>query len=260
MPDTVKNILKGVVAAAIAAALCTAYICGAHQRRELKCTRLNVIITDSTVNRFISSEEVRKTLDRQYGEYIGIAIDSIDLMKIEEMIDNKSAVKKSEVYATMDGTLNIRITQRKPMIRFQTDDRGFYADEDGILLPLQTTYTSHVHVVDGNIPIRSNSGYKGAPQSEEERIWLKGISDMIRYMDKGIWKDKIVQIHIDGDRNVILIPREGNEKFIFGQPVDIGNKSTKMEKYYTHIVPAKGRDHYRTVDLRYDGQIVCREK
>ena len=258
MPDTVKNILKGVVAAAIAAALCTAYICGAHQRRELKCTRLNVIITDSTVNRFISSEEVRKTLDKHYGEYIGIAIDSIDLMKIEEMIDNKSAVKKSEVYATMDGTLNIRITQRKPMIRFQTDDRGFYADEDGILLPLQTTYTSHVHVVDGNIPIRSNSGYKGAPQSEEERIWLKGISDMIRYMDKGIWKDKIVQIHIDRKGDIILIPREGKARFIFGQPVQIAEKFRKMEHYYSSIVPEKGEKHYSCINLKFKDQIVCR--
>ena len=34
----------------------------------------------------------------------------------------------------------------------------------------------------------------------------------------------------------------------------------KMEKYYTNIVPAKGEGHYRYVDLKYDGQIVCKVK
>jgi hypothetical protein len=33
-----------------------------------------------------------------------------------------------------------------------------------------------------------------------------------------------------------------------------------MEKYYTHILPAKGKDFYAIVDLKYKGQIVCREK
>lgn len=258
MSNTVRNIMTASAAALIAAALCLAYICGARQRRELKCTGLEVMIMDSTVNRFVTAEEVRKALEMQYGTYIGVAIDSIDLKKVEDIIDRKSAVRKSEAYTTMDGKLNIRVSQRKPMIRFQTEDRGFYADEDGILLPLQNTYTSHVHVVDGNIPLKGNSGYKGVPETEEERKWLKGISDLVRFIDAGIWKEKIVQIHIDRKGDIILVPREGQIRFIFGQPVQIEEKFRKMEQYYSNIVPEKGEKHYTWVDLKYKGQIVCR--
>ena len=74
------------------------------------------------------------------------------------------------------------------------------------------------------------------------------------------WNGKIVQISVEKGGDLILVPREGKEKFLFGQPEDIADKFDKMEKYYTHIIPAKGEGHYRTVDLKYKGQIVCREK
>lgn len=258
MSRIVKHILKAFAAVLTAAVLFFAYFCGVRQRSNLKCTGLNVTIIDSTVNRFVTAEEVKKTLEKQYGEYIGVQIDSIDLMKIEETIDRKSAVKKSEVYTTMDGKLNIRITQRKPMIRFQTADRGFYADEDGILLPLQSTYTSHVHIVDGNIPLKGNSGYKGVPETEEERLWLQRISDLVKYIDKGAWEGKIVQIHVDKKGDIILVPREGQVRFMLGQPVKLEEKFKKMEYYYRNIIPEKGENHYTWVDLKNKGQIVCR--
>ena len=73
-----------------------------------------------------------------------------------------------------------------------------------------------------------------------------------------LWKGKFVQIRIDDKGDIILIPREGNERFIIGQPCKIEEKARKMEWYYTHIIPEKGSGHYKTVDLRFDGQIVCR--
>ena len=84
---------------------------------------------------------------------------------------------------------------------------------------------------------------------------------MVNYIENSrTWKDKIVQISVDEGTDLILIPREGNERFLFGQPTDIADKFMKMEKYYTNIVPAKGEGYYRYVDLKYDGQIVCKVK
>jgi cell division protein FtsQ len=85
--------------------------------------------------------------------------------------------------------------------------------------------------------------------------------EIVNFIEKDrTWKDKIVQISVREDGDLILIPREGRERFLFGQPEDVEEKFSKMEKYYTHILPAKGEGHYRTVDLKYKGQIVCREK
>lgn len=259
MSKTVRHIINGVSGALLAACLVVAYMSGVSCRAPLKCTGLNVVIADSSMNRFVSKADVKKYLDKEYGEYIGLPLDSIDLVKVEKIIDGRSAVNKSEAYTTRDGMLNVRVTQRTPVVRFQKSDGGFYADAEGFLFPLQSSYASRVQVIDGEIPLKANSGYKGEISDEKERAWLGKVLDLVNYMENSrTWKDKIVQITVCDGGELIMVPREGSERFHFGQPDDIRNKFRKMEMYYTSIVPAKGEKEYSVVNLEYEGQIVCR--
>ena len=85
--------------------------------------------------------------------------------------------------------------------------------------------------------------------------------NVIRYMDESkVWKEKIVQISVDRKGELTMIPREGQERFLFGHPVDVEEKFRKMGIYYKGISKDKGEGYYRWVDLRYDGQIVCRQE
>jgi cell division protein FtsQ len=220
-----------------------------------------VEIKDSGVNSFVSPSDIKKYLDKEYGDYIGMKLDSIDLEKVEKIIDGRSAVHKSQAYVTRDGMLHVDVTQRKPVVRFQKSDGGFYADAEGYIFPLQKAYASHVQVIDGNIPLAAGSGFKGAIDDPKEKAWFESMMKVVNYIEGSkVWRDKIVQISIDSGKDLILIPREGKEQFLFGQPTDIEDKFRKMEKYYTHIVPAKGEGHYKYVNLKFKGQIVCKEK
>lgn len=259
MSKTVRHIINGVSGALLAACLVVAYMSGVSCRAPLKCTGLNVVIADSSMNRFVSKADVKKFLDKEYGEYVGMLLDSIDLAKVEKIIDGRSAVNKSEAYTTRDGMLNVKVTQRTPVVRFQKSDGGFYADAEGFLFPLQSSYASRVQVIDGEIPLKANSGYKGEITDEKERAWLEKVIDLVNYMENSrTWKDKIVQITVCDGGELIMVPREGKERFHFGQPDEIQEKFRKMEKYYTAVVPAKGEKEYSVVNLEYDGQIVCR--
>lgn len=259
MSKTVRYLINGISAALLAACLIAAYVSGVSCRAPLKCTGLNVVIADSAVNSFVSAADVKKYLDREYGQYLDMPLDSIDLVKVERIIDGRSAVNKSEAYTTRDGKLNIKVTQRTPIVRFQKSDGGFYADAEGFLFPLQSSYASRVHIIDGDIPLKANSGYKGQLEDEKERLWLEKVLNLVKFMEKSrTWKDKIVQITVCDGGELILVPREGKERFHFGQPDDIQQKFNKMEMYYTAIVPAKEGKEYSMVSLKYDGQIVCR--
>ena len=261
MNKTLKYILLGICGATIVAGMTVSVIAGSKADRAVVCTGLNVEILDSMQNSFVSRTDVKGYLDREYGHYVGMKTDSIDLTRIEDIVDGRSAVLKSQAYVTRDGILHVDVTQRKPVVRFQKKDGGFYADAEGYIFPLQRTYASHVQVIDGHIPLAANSGYKGALGDQNEKAWFESMMRVVNYIEKSrIWKDKIVQIHIDDKKDLILIPREGNERFLFGQPTEIEEKFRKMEKYYTHIIPAKGEGFYKTVDLKYDGQIVCKKK
>ena len=84
--------------------------------------------------------------------------------------------------------------------------------------------------------------------------------EMVRFMEHSrIWKDAIVQMHVENNGDLVLIPREGKERFIFGNPFDCADKFGRLEDYYRYIVPEKGADYYRTVNVKFEKQIVCRK-
>ena len=130
---------------------------------------------------------------------------------------------------------------------------------EAMLWRLPSSYASYVQIVDGDIPINMKSGHKGMIENPEEKAWFDKVMTVVNHIEQSrIWKDRIVQIHISDGGELTLIPREGKERFLFGQPVGIADKFSRMEKYYTAIAPVKGNGHYRIVDLKYNGQIVCR--
>lgn len=209
---------------------------------------------------FVSREDIEGYLKSDYGPIVGQRLDSVDLRRVEEILDAKSAVLKAEAYTTPDGFLNVKLFQREPVVRFQKGDIGFYADERGFIFPLQSNYTSRVPIIDGNIPLDVQADYKGEPRSEKEKEWLEGAIRLVNFIKESkVWSENISQMTVNSDGDIVMVPRKGNEKFIFGGPDSPKAKFGRIERYYNTIVPAKGQDTYSTVNVKYDGQIVCRK-
>ena len=260
MKAVFRNILAIVFLGAMLSALSAALGVSAAKRSSMKCKDLSVTIKDSLENSFVSKNDIKNFLMKETGGYVGKLTDSISLNEIEKKVDGRSAVLKSEAYITRDGILNIDITQRRPLVRFEKSDGGFYADADGFIFPLQTSYAAYVPIIDGNIPISAPDGYKGKSTSPEEQLWLDKIIRIIEYMnDSEVWSENIVQITVSSNGDLIMIPRQGKERFIFGSPDNPEEKFRRIEKYYENIVPAKGEGQYRTVNVKYDNQIICRK-
>ena len=115
----------------VTACLTAVHIAGTSARKPLVCKGLQVTISDSASNSFISREDVRRYLDSEYGQYREVSLDSLDLDRIEQVLESKSAINRTEAFVTKDGMLNITITQRRPVVRFQGSHGGYYADAEG---------------------------------------------------------------------------------------------------------------------------------
>ena len=228
------------------------------KRSQLTCGGVKVEFADDF--NFLDARDIENCLKDEYGSYVGQLLDSVDLSKVEGILDGKSPILKAEAYTTPDGLLNVRIYQRKPVVRFQKGTGGFYADSEGFLFPLQENFTSSVPVIDGDIPLSFESGYRGEPKTEKEKEWLAGTIELVNFIkDSKTWSEIISQISVTKGGDFVMVPRQGKEKFIFGPPVDIAGKFDRLGKYYTNIVPAKGEGHYSTVNVKFAGQIVCRK-
>ena len=246
------------MAAIFAAGFVAIYALNKNRRAQVTCSGVKVEFADKLG--FVTQDDIEGYLQTDYGTCIGKRLDSLDLEKIENILEGKSAIMETEAYTTPDGVLHVRLCQREPVIRFQKGENGFYADSRGFLFPLNSGYTSRVPVIDGNIPLDIDSGYKGEPKTEKEKKWLSDVIALAGFMDSsGIWSENISQITVDPEGDLILVPRQGRERFIFGGPDGFVKKFRKIQEYYTAIVPARGKDTYSTVNVKYDKQIVCRK-
>lgn len=259
MKPIVRHIIGLSALAVMAVAFVAVLTVTRIKRSDVVCSGLRIEVTDSSRLGFVSVNDVREYL-KGYGAYIGQRTDSVNLEKIEGILDHKSAILKSEAYMTGDGLLNVTITQREPVVRFQKGAIGFYADDAGYVFPLQRGYVSDVPIVDGNIPLAVGEGFKGEPESPEEKLWLERMIGMARYMKKSkLWEENIAQITVLQDGGLMMVPRLGRERFLFGAPVQVEKKFRKMREYYEYIAPSKADGYYTTVNLKYDGQIICRQ-
>ncbi len=255
MKKTIYRILLGIMATLALSAAVTFYVLGRQHHSSLECKGLNVTIKDSVENRFVSKEDVERIIKSDFGQVGEKLAGSLDLTEIEKLVTSKSAVLRCEAYITPDGMLNLDISQRTPAVRFQTASNGWYADSDGYIFPLQRSYTSMVPVVDGDFPIKPERGYKGKIEDEAGKKWLENIINLVEYMEKSGWIDRITQIHVERGGEITLVPVSGDERFRFGQPEKFPEKFGKMEKYYRMILPRDRK--YTVVDLRYRDQIIC---
>ena len=258
-----KPVFRTVIAVTASAACLFLGLVGdrmaAKNRHETTCNGLEAIIADSLERKFITPDDIRDWM-QDYGTYLGLRLDSVDLRRVETIIDGKSSVRKSEAWLTDDGVLHVSITQREPVIRFQGPSGGFYADADGYLFPLQNRHTVRVPVVDGALPLQSGQGFKGLPRTDEEREWVLSMVALVRWLGaRKEWNDLVSQITVRRDGNLVLIPREGPERFVFGTPTGIEAKFGRIRKYYESIATSD-KGPYKNVDVRYEGQIICRNK
>jgi cell division protein FtsQ len=250
--------LKSTLGLLLAAVLVGAYILGSGKRGEAVCKKVEITIKDSLRTPFVTTESIRQYLKEDFGNIIGVKVDSLDLFRMESVLNSKSAILKSEVSVTNHGTVGIIITQRTPMVRFQTPAYGLYCDKDGVLLPLQEEFRTDVMIIDGNIPLSTEDCSSGRPKDPKDAKWLEDILKFATHIEHSIWKDRIAQIHCDKDGELTIIPKYGNERFLFGHPEDIEDKFNKMQTYYERILAEKGEEAYNVVDLRYRKQIVCK--
>ena len=259
MNKIVKYALVGVLAAAFCTGIGFLYRHVRQEQSRIICGRLEVSFSDSL--RFVSEQDIRDYLDTRYGSVIGQRLDSVRLSRIEDLLESRSAVMRCEAWTTDDGVLHVDIAQRAPVLRFQDGERGFYVDAEGYIFPLHKTYTAPVPVVEGAVPVDVPADYKGEAPGERERQWIAGVLAMDRYLSASRnWRDRVSGMRVRPGGELVLQLDGRGEQFIFGQPDDIPGKFARIERYLGVIAPSLEEGHYMTVNVKYNQQIICRQK
>lgn len=226
-------------------------------RAEARCQRVNVILLDSLESSIVDRQEMRDFLSRRV---VGKRTDTIDIHAIEQEILARGEVLDADVYASDPHAIAVQIRQRKPVVRFEKGAERYYSDPEGYLFPV--VHAVDVPVVTGSIPFALGKGYKGlAP--EEQREWVLGIIELARYIDsRNTLHNQIDQIDIAPDGDIVLYTAAEGPAIIFGDSRDYEEKFRKLEVWWRNVQPEALAEnkYYKTINLKFNHQIICKQK
>ena len=215
-----------------------------EKKQTEQLVQLNQINIEISKDKFLTKNIVLQYIEKHNFSYDGVVLYQFYLNDLEEILLKHPAVKTAEVYSSQQGDMNIKLQQRKAIVRIKTTDADYYLDENGLEMPLSKVYTPRVIVVSGD-----------ANQKHHASIYA-----FIQIINKrGFWKSQIMQLHFSGDE-VVLIPRVGNQKIHFGRLVNSTEKLDNLYQFYKQAMPVKGWQTYSDISLKYKNQIVCIKK
>ncbi|MDD2424577.1 MAG: hypothetical protein PHP30_01430 [Bacteroidales bacterium] len=231
---------------------------GKNEERK-PVSAIRVIVADSSDIKFVTAEEIEKIVAGNGIAEGSTILSEINTHQLEEKINGRSAVKVSQVYLNREGLLTVSINQRKPILRIQTERGGYYMDQSLYLFPLVNNYSPYLPVVSGNIPLDIPPGFRGYLSNGGE--WLSRMRDFAIFLEEEeFWNNMTEQLYIDKKGVIHMIPRIGDHRIIIGGAVNIREKFRKLECFYRDVIPLTGWQAFKSIDLQYNKQIVCKKQ
>ena len=224
-----------------------------------KCIGVNISIKDETTNGFLSKEEIKSRLENNHLYPLAKPLRYVNTRNIEETLKQSPFVKTAECYKTINGYVNIILTQRMPIVRIKSDNgNDYYLDDNDCVMP-NSHYTSDLIIATGNISTKFATNYI-SPLSKE-------------IMEHEFWKNQIEQINVLPDLSIEIVPRVGNHIICVGRMPEGKNKEerasliknffnkkiTRLEKFYKYGLSQAGWNRYCYINLEFDNQIICKK-
>lgn len=219
------------------------------EMNQRNCAGYIIDIRNSGSENFIENEDILKMLTAIQGKVVDVNIDEIPTEKIELQLKKNPWLQNAECFKTVDNHVKVNVWQRSPVLRFMSGNENYYMDDEGFKMPPAVFNVAYVPVVSGV-----------SPDSLLQNQLLKLI-DYIR--DDKFLTAQIQQLYINNDREFLLIPRAGNQEILFGEAKtedQIEKKFNKLLKLYQEEFAEHGWNRYRSIDLRFDNQIICTKK
>lgn len=219
---------------------------------EQVCSDLKVIVEGKET--FIDQADIMAIVKEQYGVVIGRPLNEIPLEKIERSLMDLPYVSAADVYVDMNGGMKISVKQRAIVLRvINKVGQEFYVDTEWKKIPTTLKYVPHVMIANGNI---SESFAKPL-----EEVESKMVRDLVRIVHHSandeLWGNQIVQLYVNNDQDIEIVPRVGDQEIIIGSADDLADKLKRVEVFYKKILPKVGTEAYDKVNVKYSGQIIC---
>jgi len=154
----------------------------------------------------------------------------------------------------------VRIKQRNPIVRIMSNNNNqYYIDEQGFLMPLSPNYTARVLIVTGYV----DKAYKDYKTNDLTKLDSDTLLRNIFLLSKKIkenkyWSAMCDQVYVNKKHELIIIPKIGAKQILLGKETNYTKDLNTLTTFYKEVLPLVGWEKYKTINLQYNQQIVCK--
>lgn len=206
---------------------------------------VKVTICDSLDAQFIEANELLIALRPDSINPVGHVVGDYDTYHLQQLIQRNPLVRKVNCYHTPDSLLRIDIYQRHPMLRIKSQEllRDYYLDTDGELMNFKLSRRPiQVPLATGHITHEIATGP------------LYQLAQFLQ--DEELWNNAFTQIHVEENGDIRLVPRVGDHTVLIGSADNLEEKFDNLKRFYKKALNKKGWNSYRTINLKYKGQVI----
>lgn len=241
----------------IAAALAVLFFfIGFSERKQGMVAVKDIIIKmeNAHENQFLDEEDIIELMQLEKENLKGATLDRLNLKEIEKRIKSNRFVEDAELYSDLKGNMIVKATLRRPVARIvRNDGPDGYIAEDGTVMPVSDKFTTRVVLLSGAF-----SRLLLQAENLNKSIEGKQLMEMLTIIrEDEFWRAQIAQLDIDSHVRVNIFPQVGGQTIEFGKPENLELKFKKLRIFYKEILPQKGWNAYKRVNLEYEGQIIA---
>lgn len=227
----------------VAFAMIFLYSFSSKRNSERKISSIDIKF-ESDDNMFLTHEMVNNLLIQNLGGSSKVQKDKLDLNTLETVLDDHEMIEKAQVFSSIDGLLNTRITQKTPIVRVITDNEIYYLDSKGDKMSLSKNFSARVPLITGEISVQKSKPY----------LFLFNEIKNDDFLSKNI-----TGANISSSGNVILTSRSYKYKIVFGQPKNVEKKLKNYKAFFHHAIKDTLIESYKEINLMFTQQVVCKK-
>ena len=252
-----KKNIKPILAGLIILIVVSAGIFIGLKNRNQPCNGISVQYKPNATDTLIGINEITEIAQRTADSIIGCAMSNLPKKEIIKALVASPFIEKAQINYGLHGTLNIRVTQTKVIIRIiNMASEYYYIDYKGNLIPT------------GMSPVRLPvvTGYispKIAPSGnvfEEGKELLHDLYQIGMEISGNSFMNALTeQIYVNRDKKIELVAKAGIKNIVLGDATNLKVKFENLELFYEQKLPFIDRNKYKKLDISFDNQIIAQK-
>ena len=220
-------------------------ISGVYAGRQYQQTlseNITVRIEDHAFASLINQDDVTLTLQTSAACCEGLTRREINTALLEESLNNHPLIAQSEVFSSLKGGLYVAAKVKTPLARVFEKEKSYYLDENGAAMPLSHRFSAPVVIVTGKF-----------------ETWQRNhVVALIKTLQgDGFFEKRISGLHFTDEGICYLYPTSDAFTILLGDEQETAERLFNLKAFWTHALDAEKAKKLKTIDLRYNRQVIC---